>query len=137
MQHPSAPAVLDPEVRQARAADGGPVAALWGAWDIRALESRARLLKSQLRQLADDPDRHWDLERIQRLDHIGALLIWQAWGKRRPPRLALAAGHEVFFANLDSASLAALGRASRVCWERELTPAHMWERHLALYDGAV
>jgi len=55
MQQPSAPAVLEPEVRQARAADGAAAAALSGAWDIRALESRAGLLKSQLRQLAADP----------------------------------------------------------------------------------
>jgi len=106
MQQASAPAVLDPEVRQARAADGAPAAALSGAWDIRALESRARSLKSQLRRLSADPGMHWDLSRIQRLDHIGALLIWQAWGKRRPARLALAQGHEGFFSNLDSAAAA-------------------------------
>ena len=107
MQQAAAPAVLDPEIRQVRAADGAPAVALSGAWDIRALESRAKSLKSQLRQLAPDPGRHWDLSRIQRLDHIGALLLWQAWGKRRPARLALAPGHEVFFSNLDSASGAA------------------------------
>jgi hypothetical protein len=45
MQQASAPAILDPEVRQARAADGTPAVALSGAWDIRALESRARSLK--------------------------------------------------------------------------------------------
>ncbi len=107
MQQASAPAVLDPEVRQDRAADGARIAALSGAWDIRALESRARSLKSQLRQLAADPGRQWDLSRIQRLDHIGALLIWQAWGKRRPDRLALAPAHEVFFSDLGSAAAAA------------------------------
>ena len=107
MQQASAPAILDPEVRQARAADGTPAVALTGAWDIRALESRARLLKSRLLQFAADPGSHWDLSRIQRLDHIGALLIWQAWGKRRPARLELAQGHEVFFSNLDSATAAA------------------------------
>jgi glycosyltransferase involved in cell wall biosynthesis len=37
-------------------------------------------------------------------------------------------------ARLNAAELAALGRKSRACWERELTPAHMWERHLSLYD---
>src|ERR1019366_1145963 len=107
MQQASAPAVLDPEVRQVRATDGAATVALTGAWDIRALESRARLLNPQLRQLASDPDRHWDLSGIQRLDHIGALLIWHAWGKRRPPRLALAQAHEVFFSSLDSAAAAA------------------------------
>lgn len=106
MQQASAPAVSDPEITQTRAANGDPAAALSGAWDIRALESRARALKSQLKQLAAEPGRHWDLSRIQRLDHIGALLIWQAWGKRRPAELALAHGHEVFFSNLDSAAAA-------------------------------
>jgi phospholipid/cholesterol/gamma-HCH transport system permease protein len=107
MQQASAPAVLDPEVRQVRAADGAAAVALTGAWDIRALESRARPLKLQLRQMATDPGRHWDLSGIQRLDHIGALLIWQAWGKRRPARLALSHAHEVFFSNLDSVTAAA------------------------------
>src|SRR5512133_2809306 len=107
MQQAPAPAVLDPEIAQSRAADGAQAAALSGAWDIRALESRARTLKSQLKALAADSGRHWDLSRIQRLDHIGALLIWQAWGKRRPTRLDLAQGHELFFSNLDSAAAAA------------------------------
>ena len=107
MQQASAPAVLDPQIRQAAAADGTPAVLLSGAWDIRALESRARLLSSQLRQLASEPGRHWDLSRVQRLDHIGALLLWQAWGKRRPTRLELAQGHELFFSNLDAATAAA------------------------------
>ena len=106
MQQASAPAVLHPEVRQVRAADGAATVALTGAWDIRALESRARLLKPQLQQLAADPGRHWDLSSIQRLDHVGALLIWQAWGKRRPTRVALTQAHEVFFSGLDSAAAA-------------------------------
>ena len=110
MQHVPAQAILDPEVAEKRGADGALAVALSGAWDIRALESRARLLKRQLRLLSADSGRRWDLSRIQRLDHIGALLIWQAWGKRRPGQLALAPGHEVFFSNLDSAA----GTAPRV-----------------------
>jgi phospholipid/cholesterol/gamma-HCH transport system permease protein len=106
MQQASATAILDPEVRQVRAADGASAVALWGAWDIRALETRARSLKSELRRLAADPGRHWDLSQIQRLDHIGALLIWQAWGKRRPTQLAMAPAHETFFSHLDSAAAA-------------------------------
>ncbi len=37
-------------------------------------------------------------------------------------------------AAFSAATLAALGRQSRACWETQLTPRHMWERHLALYD---
>ena len=107
MQPTSAQTILDPEVTENRNGDGAPAVALSGAWDIRALESRARMLTVQLRLHSADSGRHWDLSRIQRLDHIGALLIWQAWGKHRPGRLALAPEHEAFFSNLDSATGAA------------------------------
>jgi phospholipid/cholesterol/gamma-HCH transport system permease protein len=99
--------IFDPEVTEKRTEDGSQEVALSGAWDIRALESRAGTLKPKLRLLAAGSGRRWDLSRVQRLDHIGALLIWQAWGKRRPGQLALAPGHEVFFSNLDAAAEAA------------------------------
>ena len=38
-------------------------------------------------------------------------------------------------ASLEESTLVALGSQSRDCWERQLTPRHMWERHLALYDA--
>ena len=38
-------------------------------------------------------------------------------------------------AGLDAAALTVLGEQSRSCWHAHLTPQHMWERHLALYDG--
>ncbi len=35
---------------------------------------------------------------------------------------------------LDRSRLDVLGSQSRACWESQLTPRHMWERHLTLYD---
>ena len=49
------------------------------------------------------------------------------------PTIAAGLAH---MASLDEAKLVALGHQSRQCWERQLTPRHMWERHLALYDAA-
>lgn len=40
-------------------------------------------------------------------------------------------------ASLEESMILSLGRQSRECWERQLTPRHMWERHLALYDAAA
>ena len=40
-------------------------------------------------------------------------------------------------ASLDAESLRGLAARSRACWEQQLTPRHMWERHLALYDEAA
>jgi glycosyltransferase involved in cell wall biosynthesis len=39
-------------------------------------------------------------------------------------------------ASMEQSTLITLGHQSRECWERQLTPHHMWERHLALYDMA-
>lgn len=85
---------------------------LGGAWDIRALESRAGALGLALREHARDAGAIWDLSRVQRLDHIGALLIWRAWSKRRPSALSLNPEHEIFFSKFDGfGALAGRGRA--------------------------
>jgi hypothetical protein len=51
-----------------------------------------------------------------------------------PPTIATGLAH---VASLEESMLLSLGRQSRECWERQLTPRHMWERHLALYDAAA
>ena len=97
--------VRDPELLRREGADGRPVQVLSGAWDIRALESRARALKVRLEQGAGTAA--WDLTAVQRLDHVGALLLWRAWGKRRPADLRLLPQHELFFAHLEDGQAAA------------------------------
>jgi phospholipid/cholesterol/gamma-HCH transport system permease protein len=71
---------------------------------------------------------------VQRLDHIGALLIWRAWRRQRPPQLALMEDHRIFFANLDGSAqkglaarrmslltpLAGLGRAGLLLAEHAI-----------------
>jgi glycosyltransferase involved in cell wall biosynthesis len=51
-----------------------------------------------------------------------------------PPTIAAGLAH---MAALEESMLPTLGRRSRDCWERQLTPRHMWERHLDLYDSAT
>jgi hypothetical protein len=46
------------------------------------------------------------------------------------------AGGLLQMATLDEESLRSLGAQSRACWETQLTPRRMWDRHLALYDEA-
>ena len=62
----------------------------------------ARVLRAQLAQLADDPataNIHWDLNAVTRLDHAGAMMLWQTWGKRRATQLTLRPEHESLFAH--------------------------------------
>lgn len=88
-----------PEIVAVPEPDGARKVDLSGAWDIRALEARARTLAGELSRFgARDA---WDLSAVQRLDHIGALLIWRAWARHRPARLTLRPEHELFFSNLD------------------------------------
>ena len=92
--------IRTPEVRDARGRDGSGAVALSGAWDIRALEARGRQLRAELERFAAVDA--WDLREVQRLDHIGALLLWHAWRKRRPAGLVARPEHESLFANLGS-----------------------------------
>jgi len=104
----TAPArIREPEIDAVSGADGVRTIRLGGAWDIRALETRARDLGRDLAQFATRDA--WDLTGVQRLDHVGALLLWRAWSRKRPARLQLDPAHELFFERLDHADGAARG----------------------------
>ena len=101
MQHSTLKTVRDPDVQASVAGDGARAVSLSGAWDIRALESRARALQATLEAAASGSDASWNLSQVERLDHIGALMLWRIWGKRRPRDLQLRREHEVFFTDLE------------------------------------
>ena len=73
-----------PRLTIERAASGAPVA-LQGQWTAQQLDHR-RVWRSVQRALQAAPaDAAWDLRGVQALDHLGALLLWQHWGRRWPP----------------------------------------------------
>src|SRR5215467_11269995 len=113
MQQAASKPVRDPVV-EVTAGDGGRVVHLSGAWDIRALESRARELKSSLRGAGSPETALWDLTQIERFDHIGAMLVWQAWGRCRPGRLELKREHEIFFGDCEGSAGTALSAPRRL-----------------------
>jgi phospholipid/cholesterol/gamma-HCH transport system permease protein len=99
MPAPAPARIREPELDVATGADGARTVRLGGAWDIRALEARARTLGRELARFA--PRDAWDLTGVQRLDHVGAVLLWRAWAGKRPERLQLAPAHELFFEHLE------------------------------------
>ncbi len=107
MQQAVSKPVRDPDVQVSVAGGSGRVIHLSGAWDIRALESRAGALQSALQDAARLPEARWDLSQIQRFDHIGAMLVWRAWGRCRPGKLQLRREHEIFFGACEGAAAAA------------------------------
>jgi phospholipid/cholesterol/gamma-HCH transport system permease protein len=106
MQQAASKPVRDPDVQVTAAGDGARVVHLSGAWDIRALESRAQALQSALRDAGPVNASEWDLSQIQRFDHIGAMLVWRAWDRCRPMKLELRREHEMFFGACESAAAA-------------------------------
>jgi len=110
MQQAASKPVLDPDVQITAAGDGARVVHLSGAWDIRALESRARALQSALREAGPVNAAQWDLSRIERFDHIGAMLVWRAWDRCRPMKLQLRTEHEIFFGACEGSLGASVSR---------------------------
>ena len=83
-----------------------------GVWQVHTL-SRRGVLKGITRTLG--ALRHkdtlaWDLSGIERLDHIGAQMFWNAWGKQRPPNLTLDPRQEELFNRIEKASGLSLAR---------------------------
>ena len=107
MQQAASQPVRDPDVQVTAAGDGARVVHLSGAWDIRAIESRAHALKSALQGAGPVNSAHWDLSQIERFDHVGAMLVWRAWGRCRPMKLELRREHETFFGDCEGSGSAA------------------------------
>ena len=72
----------------------GPCVQLRGRWGAAEMGERAqwRVLKQQMAQLPPSADLGWDLRGVQWLDHVGAQLLWNHWGRTWPQRLQLQDG---------------------------------------------
>ena len=71
-------------------ADDGPVT-LAGSWSAAAMAQPAiwDVLRGKLAALVSELGQsgHWDLRGLDRLDHTGAQLLWNAWGRAWPAGL--------------------------------------------------
>jgi phospholipid/cholesterol/gamma-HCH transport system permease protein len=87
-----------------------------GVWQVHALTSGRGTLKAltgQLATLDNSPALEWDLSGVASLDHIGAQMFWNAWGKRRPAQLKLAERQEELFNRIEEAGKVELPRLRR------------------------
>ena len=62
---------------------------LSGEWTLSTLPLPIAVLEDRLRLLAA-ADAEWDLQEITRIDSVGAILLWRAWGRRWPETLLIA-----------------------------------------------
>ncbi|PFH09495.1 phospholipid/cholesterol/gamma-HCH transport system permease protein [Collimonas sp. PA-H2] len=85
--------------------DGSLVAAR-GNWQVHALTRPGviQAIQAKLKGLSrQSAALRWDLSQVGTLDHIGAQLLWNAWGKQRPQQLTVAPQHRDFFQRLADA----------------------------------
>ena len=86
---PHLSALNNPPQCSLRRDNDGQWALLTGSWGAAELGRRAqwRRLRAQLADAKGD-DLGWNLEGLDWLDHVGAQLLWNHWGRRLPARLA-------------------------------------------------
>ena len=93
---------------------GGQTVVASGIWQVHALaESGAiKSLTATLAALKDKPA-DWDLTQLTSLDHIGAQMFWNSWGKKRPASLKLADRQEELFERIEEAGKLQVARPKR------------------------
>ncbi|QAU33236.1 ABC transporter permease [Janthinobacterium sp. 17J80-10] len=82
-----------------------------GAWQVHALAQAGVLpaLQTSLSKAHAAPQAcAWDLSGLTALDHIGAQWLWNAWGNKVPPGLAISPRHQAYFDRLQEAGTLAL-----------------------------
>jgi phospholipid/cholesterol/gamma-HCH transport system permease protein len=77
---------------------------LAGEWRLMALASRYEAIRAELGNRAQDGGLGWNLDSIESLDSVGAMMLWQAWGHRFPERLLVPPSLEPVFARLYASS---------------------------------
>jgi len=83
-----------------------------GVWQVHALTERGvmKAVDKTLQALKGKQSLSWDLSDVASLDHIGAQMFWNAWGKRRPDQLTLDPRQEELFARIEKAGKLELPR---------------------------
>jgi len=77
-----------------------------GVWQVHALTASGKLkgINRSLAALKKAGTLEWDLTEVDSIDHIGAQMFWNAWGKKRPAHLKLDPRQEELFARIEKAS---------------------------------
>ena len=77
-----------------------------GVWQVHALSQKGLLKKINrtLTGLKKKAELEWDLSAVTSIDHVGAQLLWNAWGKKRPAHLTLDPRQEELFSRIEHAS---------------------------------
>lgn len=117
------PIAKEPTLTLSQATAADPTVTAGGTWQVHALaqgKAMATIRQQLLTLKGKNPQ--WDLRAIESMDHIGAQLFWNAWGKARPAQLQLAPAQEEFFIRLEATGKLELPatRPQRLTWIMKL-----------------
>jgi phospholipid/cholesterol/gamma-HCH transport system permease protein len=84
-----------------------------GDWTTLGLAPCVFKIKRELAKLSADHRVSWDLSRIQKLDHTGALFLWRAWGRTFPERIVIPATLKEYFEGLRTGNQGAMAEPSQ------------------------
>ncbi|MBJ7312159.1 MlaE family ABC transporter permease [Rugamonas sp. CCM 8940] len=109
------PLVQEPTLTVSPGAAGEPSVAAAGTWQVHALAQGGAMrgIAKLLAPFKSNGKVQWDLTAIDSMDHIGAQVFWNAWGKARPAALRLAPAQEEFFNRLESTGKLELAQPRR------------------------
>lgn len=123
----SAPSRISEETSPRITSQNGPesrVVTLDGCWSAAALAQPQVLekLHSGLAQLSQAPraDRRWDLRALERLDHTGAQLLWNAWGRQWPAEVEVLTAQRAMIDRVARYSVGPPQPHSHSLWQRFL-----------------
>lgn len=104
-------------------ADAGPVT-LVGSWSAAAMAQPAvwDVLRGKLAALVSEVGQsgHWDLRGMDRLDHTGAQLLWNAWGRAWPAEVRALPGQRAMLERVARYSVGPPRPERRSFWQRFL-----------------
>jgi phospholipid/cholesterol/gamma-HCH transport system permease protein len=136
------PIAQEPTLTLSPGAASGPSVTAGGTWQVHALAqgSAMQTITGILKSLKNSKNVKWDLSSIDSMDHIGAQVFWNAWGKQRPQSLQLAPAQEEFFKRLESVGKLELQRTrgQRLTWVMKLGFAMLaFFEHLTGFIGLI
>ncbi|WP_431274414.1 MlaE family ABC transporter permease [Variovorax ureilyticus] len=106
--------------------EGGSWAVVSGRWTALAMSSRRTwdALSSNLAVVPPSDDRAWDLRPIEKLDHIGAQLLWDHWRQAWPARIEMDSQHKAVLDQVALYTCAAPAEAGPTLADRFKAFAH-------------
>jgi phospholipid/cholesterol/gamma-HCH transport system permease protein len=121
--------VLEDSTPQLLLSELGPVASARGDWTAAALSTPQVWpgLQRILRSVGAASEVRWDLTGLSRLDHLGAQLLWNQWGRRWPDSIEVHPSHRAVLENV--------ARFTQPPPAPE--PVRLWQRFLGLGEGVL